>query len=63
LLKYGLGSLWAGQHTLYLLYDGGDKESTKKTMETSHIFHTSTKRKREIQKEGQELPDIEESPC
>jgi hypothetical protein len=44
------------------LDDGEDKDPTKKTMEKSHNVHTSTKRKREIQKEGQDLPEIEESP-
>jgi hypothetical protein len=42
--------------------DGGDKDPTKKTIEKPHIVHTSTKRKREVQKEGQELPEIEGSP-
>ena len=30
--------------------DGGDKDPTKKNIEISHVVHTSTKRKREIEK-------------
>jgi hypothetical protein len=44
------------------LDDGGDKDPTRKTIEKSHIVHTSIKRKREVQKEGQELPEVEVSP-
>jgi hypothetical protein len=40
---------------------GGDKDPTMKTIEKLHIIHTSRKRKREIQKEGQELLEIEGS--
>jgi hypothetical protein len=42
--------------------DGGDKDRTKKTIEKYHTIHTSIKRKRETQKGGQDLPEIEESP-
>jgi hypothetical protein len=42
--------------------DGGDKDPTKKNLEKSHVVHTSAKRKRETQKMGLEIPEIQESP-
>jgi hypothetical protein len=34
----------------------------KKNLEKSHVFHTCSKRKRETQKIGLEIPKIEEIP-
>jgi hypothetical protein len=42
--------------------NGGDKDPTKKNLEKSHVVHTFSKRKREIQKTSLEIPEIQESP-
>jgi hypothetical protein len=42
--------------------DSGDKDPTNKNLEKTHVVHTSIKRKRETQKMGLEILEIEESP-
>jgi hypothetical protein len=43
-------------------FDGADKDPTKKNLEKYHIIYTSTKRKREMQKTGLDIPKTHESP-
>ena len=40
--------------------DGNDKDPMKKNLEKSHVVHTYVKRKRETQKRGLEIPEIQE---